>query len=323
MTDQTLSKSNIRPDLHPLKIMNPYLKVLSQRTRALLDTIKRSLDSTSSNCPSCGAVPRPEKLDRRYGVMVLRRCSACDLLFRTPTDTQAQSTNFYQSDYTEETVTELPDSQSLQQMIASGFSAKGDLSPYVNLIKRFYGDEPVKLVDYGCSWGYNTWKFNQAGFAASGVEVSRPRCDFGRENLNIDARYSADELDSDFDVFFSSHVFEHVPSPRDSFLEAKRLMGDKGGLLVVITPNGCDAFRKARPSRWSELWGRKHPNFLDEKFWEKLIGTSPHAIMSRSEDGTVVAPLRELSLESLQAKRDYDLSGEELIVVAQFQRRES
>ena len=254
--------------------------------------------------------------------MVLRRCSACDLLFRTPTDTRAHSNQFYQSDYTEDSVTELPSSKSLQHMIASGFSTKGDLGPYVNLIKRFFKDKSVKLVDYGCSWGYNTWKFERAGFKTSGVEISRPRCDFGRANLHIDARYTAGELDSDFDVVFSSHVFEHVPSPRDSFADAKRLLGNKGGLLIVITPNGCADFRKARPSRWSQLWGRKHPNFLDEKFWRKLLGSIPHAIMSRNEDGSVVAPLAALCPESLNVSQKFDLAGEKLIVIARLPKQE-
>lgn len=303
--------------------MNPQLKVLSQRPRALLDMITRSFDSQSKRCPSCGAAPRPEKLDRRFGVMVLHRCSSCDLLFRTPTDTRDHSHHFYQSDYTEDSVTELPSSKSLQQMIASEFATKGDLGPYVNIIRRFFGDETVKLVDYGCSWGYNTWKFERAGFMASGVEVSQPRCDFGRAHLHIDARYTASELDSDFDVVFSSHVFEHVPSPRDSFLDAKRLLGNKGGLLIVITPNGCADFRKARPSRWSELWGRKHPNFLDDMFWRKLLGSIPHAIMSRNEDGSVVAPLEALCPELLKASQTFDLSGEELIVVARLPKQES
>jgi SAM-dependent methyltransferase len=153
---------------------------------------------------------------------------------------------------------------------------------------------------------------------ASGVEVSRPRCDFGRTKLGVDAHYCAEGLPSDFDIFFSSHVFEHVPSPENSFNEARTILGDKGGLMIVITPNGCDAFRKARPNRWHELWGRKHPNFLDEKFWSRLLGNMPHAMMSRSEDGSVIAPLDSITIGLLEKHTEFDLSGEELIVVARL-----
>jgi SAM-dependent methyltransferase len=296
--------------------MNPRTKVLLQRPQALLSLIQRGMDAQSRECPSCGGNPEAGNLDRRFGVMTLRRCAKCQLLYRTPTDTPHDSAKFYQGDYTEGTVTELPNERELAKMKADGSSAKGGLSPYIDLIKRFGNSEPLKIVDYGCSWGYNTWRFGNEGFSASGVEVSRPRCDFGRTNLGVDAHYSANDLASDFDAFYSSHVFEHVPSPENSFAEAKRLMGDKGGLMVVITPNGSDAFREAKPGRWHELWGKKHPNFLDEKFWKKLLGDIPHAIMSRSEDGSVLAPLGDLTPQTLTGTHAYDLSGEELIVVA-------
>lgn len=298
--------------------MNPHLKVLLQRPRALLETLARSRNPESIKCPSCGGSPIPGEIDRRFGVLTLRRCSACSLLYRTPTDTPARSADFYQADYTEETVTELPDARELESLKASGFAVKGDLSPYIHLMRRFHGDRSARLLDYGCSWGYNTWRFQQAGFNATGVEVSRPRCDFGKQQLGVDLHYSTDQLPAEFDIFYSSHVFEHVPSPARSFGDARRLLGKNGGLCVIITPNGCDAFRKRRPGRWHQLWGRKHPNFLDDTFWKRLLNGTPHALMSRNEDGTVTAPLEEIHPDNIGNLHSFDLSGEELILLAHF-----
>lgn len=301
--------------------MSPQLKVLLQRPSALLNVLARGRDPESAKCPSCDGKPLPGALDRRFGVLTLRRCSECQLLYRTPTDTPIQSTSFYQEDYTEETVTEVPDRAELEKLKAGSFAVKGDLSPYFRLMRRFHSQDPARLVDYGCSWGYNTWRFGQQGFLASGVEISKPRCDYGRNNLGVDAHYTSDQLSSDFDIFFSSHVFEHVPSPARSFDDARRLLGDKGGLCIIITPNGCDEFRKSNPSRWHQLWGRKHPNFLDNLFWEKLLEGIPHALMSRSEDGSVAAPLDQITRESLMSHQKFDLSGEELILVADIPAR--
>lgn len=298
--------------------MNPHLKVLLQRPSALVTSIVRSRDPEAVICPSCGGAPLPGKLDRRFGVLVLRRCAQCRLLYRTPTDTPIQSTSFYQEDYTEESVTELPDRDQLAELKAGGFAIKGDLSPYIRLMRSFVGEGTTRLLDYGCSWGYNTWRFQQAGFQASGVEVSRPRCDYGKRELGVDVHYSADGLSPEFEIFYSSHVFEHVPSPAKSFDEARRLLGTKGGLCIIITPNGCDAFRRKSPHRWHELWGRKHPNFLDDEFWKGRLEGIPHALMSRSEDGSLVAPLDEITPDTLQEGRQYDLSGEELILIARI-----
>lgn len=86
--------------------------------------------------------------------------------------------------------------------------------------------------------------------------------------------------------------------------------------MIVITPNGSDAFRKVRPSRWHELWGRKHPNFLDVVYWKNFLKPYPHTIMSRSEDGSVIAPLDSITMKMLETKTYHELSGEELITVA-------
>jgi len=296
--------------------MNPRLKVISQWPSVFLDLSKRAMDSGSSLCPSCGAPPAGPSLDRRFGIMSLRRCSGCQLLYRTPTDKPSTSADFYQTDYTEPAVTDLPDLKELAALKANEFASKGSLTPYLELIRRFFQSGEIRLVDYGCSWGYNTWRFQSAGFIASGVEVSRSRCDFGKNHMGLDLRYSAKDLQGPYNVFFSSHVFEHVPSVEGSISDAIQLLGAEGGLFITITPNGSEAFREVRPKRWHELWGRKHPNFLDGTFWTERLGAFPHTLMSRSEDGSVSAPLGQISRESLNQNRSFDLSGEELITVA-------
>jgi len=316
ISDPTSLKNQL--ELH----MNPKLKVLLQRPGAFLELSKRSMNPKSALCPSCGAHPAGRTLDRRFGIMSLRRCSSCHLLYRTPTDSPLNSTDFYQSDYTEPAVTDLPDLKTLEEFKADGFASKGSLTNYIELIRRLFRKEKIRLVDYGCSWGYNTWKFREAGFDAQGVEVSKSRCDFGKEKLGVNAHYSADKLNPPFDVFFSSHVFEHVPSVHAAFEDAERLLSE-GGVAIIITPNGSEAFRKARPSRWHELWGRKHPNFLDDVFWGKCLAKYPHVLMSRNEDGSVVAPLSALTDESLLAETQFDLSGEELIVLVRLSKNET
>jgi len=247
------------------------------------------------------------------------RCTSCLLQFRTPTETSESSIAFYQSDYTETTVTELPEENELKALINERSESKSHLSPYIDLFCRLLEKKSARLVDFGCSWGYNTRRFERAGLEAVGVEVSRPRAEFGRTKLGVDIRSSADELEPSFDVFFSLHVFEHVPSVYSAFADARRLLSN-GGIAVIITPNGSEAFRKKRPGRWHELWGRKHPNFLDEVFWSKLLAPYPHAIMSRNEDGTVRAPLATVSMEILEKQCLFDVSGEELIVIVRLPR---
>ena len=127
--------------------MNPYIKVLLQRPGALMKALSRCLEPGSTNCTSCGSHPLPGHLDRRFGVLTLRRCSKCQLQFRTPTDTPIQSSSFYQEDYTEESVTELPDANELAELKSAGFATKGDLTSYLQLMRRFHGQKPAKLLE--------------------------------------------------------------------------------------------------------------------------------------------------------------------------------
>jgi 2-polyprenyl-3-methyl-5-hydroxy-6-metoxy-1,4-benzoquinol methylase len=77
-----------------------------------------------------------------------------------------------------------------------------------------------------------------------------------------------------FDIFFSSHVLEHVPSVREAIDFGFRIL-KPGGIFVAVTPNGSAEFRKNHPSAWHKLWGLVHPNFLDDIFYRSIFADNP------------------------------------------------
>ena len=69
--------------------------------------------------------------------------------------------------------------------------------------------------------------------------------------------------DMRFDLFFSSHVIEHMQNPmllKDWI--GKSLKDD--GISLITCPNGSDHGRFSRS--WSKLWGQVHPNYISDKF---------------------------------------------------------
>ena len=68
-----------------------------------------------------------------------------------------------------------------------------------------------------------------------------------------------------YDVFFSAHVIEHVPSVSRMLTLGLRLLRP-GGLFVAFTPNASPMARQARPGPWSKLWGFVHPQLIDEEY---------------------------------------------------------
>lgn len=143
----------------------------------------------------------------------------------------------------------------------------------------------MRIFDFGCSWGFGSWQFAQAGYDVKSFEISRPRARYARGKLGVDViddvttLAGASHLDGIYDLFFSNHVLEHVPSPSDAVATAKRLL-KPGGLFVSITPNGSLGYRKTAPESWHRFWGKVHPNMLNDAFWAREFAEAPHFIGS-------------------------------------------
>ena len=260
------------------------------------------------NCGTGGAAV----VDRKYGVTQLRRCRACALLFRTPTDDPVGNASFYENDYAQGFTTSLPDDAALAAMMDRGFAGgEKDYAYYIGVLARL-GVGPGRAVfDFGCSWGYGSYQLARAGYEVTAYEVAPSRRRYARDKLAVrvvdDMVGGTEALAGAFDCFFAAHVIEHVPSPARAFDHAMRLL-KPGGLFVSFTPNGSAGHRAASPA-WSKLWGEVHPNFIDDVFLDYSFRSSPRVVGS--------SPVREASLPSVPGLvRLDDLAGGELFFAA-------
>lgn len=222
----------------------------------------------------------------------LRRCAACELLFRAPGTPAEESTDYYQEAYDSGLTTSLPGNDELAAMVASNFAdTSKSFDRYVAILTSLGARRGMRLLDFGCSWGYGTWQLRKAGFDAVGYEVSRPRARYAVEKLSL-AVVSALPADwaKSFDIVFSAHVIEHVPNVADTFRETFAQLRPGNGLYVAITPNGSLARRAVDPRRWQNVWGLKHPNMLDERFWTGLVADKPTLLTTDLAD---LAGMRE------------------------------
>lgn len=233
--------------------------------RYLWISTKKSLLGLGFNCPSCGG-KAGELLDRKYWVTSFRRCAACGLSFRTPTTTEQENASFYQSEYEEGVTTDLPDPEQLEKLKASNFNGLStSYAHYIEVLMALGGKSGQRLMDYGSSWGYGSYQLMQAGFDVESFEISRPRAEYARQNLGIKMREVEDLEEAAFDVFFSSHVIEHVPCVEEMFRLAERVL-KPGGLFIAFTPNGSASSRQRDPWGWHRNWGCVHPQLLDDVF---------------------------------------------------------
>lgn len=148
-----------------------------------------------------------------------------------------------------------------------------DFSSYSGIIKEIsrYLGRKLTILDYGANWGYACFQFGHFDEVEDvyGLELSKPRREFGEANLGVKYINNPSELDASVDLIFSSHVIEHMSNPsliREC--EDKVLRSD--GIVLLTCPNGSDSARFSSPS-WRKLWGEVHPNFISDQYLCRLF----------------------------------------------------
>ncbi len=286
---------------------------MSQKTKYFLTSTIRRLLGKGVECPSCGNRVSTV-VARKHLVTSLNRCLECKLLYRTPVTAPETSTEFYQTDYRHGYSTAMPNTEYLNELISASFRGSDrDYSRHIDLLHCLGCCPGDRILDFGCSWGYGSWQFCNAGFDCVGLEVSKPRALFAQDKLGLDVTSHAEELDGKFDVFFSSHVIEHVPSVQDVFDLAKSVLRP-GGWFVALTPNGSSAFRNSQPKPWQRLWGEVHPNFLDDVFYKNSF--SKHSFYLSSPPYPLEA-IQEWASNASESKVE-QLLAKELLFITRF-----
>jgi 2-polyprenyl-3-methyl-5-hydroxy-6-metoxy-1,4-benzoquinol methylase len=224
---------------------------------------------------------------------------------------------FLQKEYIQGFTTDMPSPEELKRLKETGFKGtEKDYSEYITILSALGCKPGDSLLDYGCSWGYGSWQFHQAGYRVTAFEISAPRCDYARRRLEINAYRDLALVTGPFDIFFSAHVLEHVPSVSQSVEFARQVLGP-GGWFVAFTPNGSNEFRRVNPRAWNQLWGAVHPNFLDSLYYESLFQFDTYLIATTPYD---LASIKKWALtpHEQQKSASLSLSGDELLIIVRF-----
>lgn len=267
-------------------------------------SLKKIFLGEGRDCPSCGASsPATKPVDRKWLITTLQRCVECRLLYRTPTTTSKENETIYQQKYREGRTTELPSGSELDELIKTRFQGSPyDYNCYLEILTASGVKAGAKIYDFGCSWGYGSYQLMTAGYNVVAYEISTDRAAFAADRLGVSLQSPDLINDETFDVFFSAHVLEHVPSVERIVATARRLLRP-GGLFLGFTPNGSRERRLANPDGWHHAWGFVHPQLLDREWVE-----------ARAE-ASVVADTTPYSLDAIaEGRSSGNWSGEELMI---------
>lgn len=266
--------------------------------------------SKKASCPHCNN-GETELVEKKYFVTKLVRCSRCKLQYRLPKDDQEFLKEFYQTDYKVdvEMMTGLPSEKELNILKGKSFEK---LRNYYPIISNFTTTQENKIIDYGCSWGYNLYKSNKKGLDCQGFELLEPRAKFGKEKLGVDLAYNEEGMRIRNDVFYSSHVIEHLADIQ-AFVNEMKFVLRVYGTSITLCANCSSEFRKRKPVLFSYTWGQLHPYYNDVDFIQNIYQNNPYIITT----GDDVCDLGKIMAWDGTSHIMYkDRSGYELLVIA-------
>ena len=243
------------------------------RIQYLFKVLKKYLNKAEKQCPFC----RGEGfslIGKKYFLLQLLKCNSCKLMFRYPTEEISENIKFYQSEYEEGMTTKLPDESKFQQYLNTCFSnTEKDFSEKIEIVKLFKSNG--KLLDFGCSWGYEALQLQNNGFDVIGFEISKSRANFGKIKLGLtildDYSLLHSMKDESFDIVFSNHVLEHLPNLYSIFEMFYRLL-NRNGYLIIFVPN-CSGIEKHEVfnAKRSYAFGEKHTMAFDDLFFRQNL----------------------------------------------------
>jgi 2-polyprenyl-3-methyl-5-hydroxy-6-metoxy-1,4-benzoquinol methylase len=207
------------------------------------------IDLAGKPCCVCGST-RSELLwtttwpEHGYpGEFSMRRCSGCRLLFNSPRLDDAELGKLYGRNYY---FFMRQDAREIRRIVAM---VQRTVALVVERVRE------KRSLDIGCGRGYLPAVMQKLGWDARGVEIAQDAAEYGRQRFGLDVftgtieQYVKWPDAQQFPLVTAIDVLEHVPSP-DSFAEASAKTVERGGWLIIDTPNGAARNIDVKKLQW-------------------------------------------------------------------------
>lgn len=181
--------------------------------------------------------------------------------------------SFYPDDYYTHRLTfEAPKQPSFFERLRTHLAWRADKG--ADLSPDEIAGEARTICDIGCGSGRILRKFQSSGFRSVGVEPD-PKAREAAEGSGVILNGTAENLphelkDKAFDVVLMSHVLEHCADPSWAIANARKLIGDKGTLIIEVPNNealGFSIFKACWP--WTDI--PRHLNFFTPKSLNAIL----------------------------------------------------
>ena len=230
-------------------------------------------------CCMCGSAKQRElfKKKEKFGItkefFTVVSCADCGFFYVSPRPLEAEIALFYPETYSWK---ESTGESSLLSRAINGIEKlyRFHLLKYeVSKVKRFTKIREGRILDVGCGSGDRLLVFRNQGYDAYGVEISSAAL-YAKEKLNLKVFKgdvsSAGFQDNFFDIITLYNVLEHLHDPRRLLREAKRILKDKG-FLVIEVPNTASLQFNIFKKRWAAFDVPRDLSYFSPKHLENLL----------------------------------------------------
>lgn len=132
-----------------------------------------------------------------------------------------------------------------------------------------------KILDIGCGNGGYLSILRDCGWEVYGFDFSEKAVKYAKNerglvNVKQSKVENIDYPENFFDLVTMNHLIEHLPNPKNSLIEAKRVLR-KGGILIVTTPNFSSLNAKIFGKNWFPLETPRHLFLFEVSTLKRMI----------------------------------------------------
>lgn len=246
-------------DVARLRPGGSYKQLIEKRTHPIDELVRQhgripEALLTPRACPTCGSRDAAHELDKDH--MQLVRCTACDLVYVSPTFDDAHYKKVYASAEYQEIVRDLGINSHAYRVERFG-------QERVGLMARQLDVASPRYLDVGCSTGFVVEAARDAGWQAIGIDLNPSAIEFGRSrglDLRTVALEEAGFPDESFDAVSLFDVLEHLLDPVRTLRACVRLLR-RGGIVFLYVPNYDSASRLLMGKDAHFIWPTHHLNY--------------------------------------------------------------